>query len=152
MVLCHFCDIFGVFCVIFGVFCVIFVLFSFTFFHFPPLFLLFPYFFLLGHRFNSPIVLPETFDPFNASTSSTDPSSTSSKKDDTPSESSRVVWIRGLPWQTSGDDVKAFFNGLDVDQIQFNVNPNGRMNGEAYVIFTTKEQAAAAMTRYNRKV
>ncbi|KAL6074989.1 Asparagine-rich protein (ARP protein) [Balamuthia mandrillaris] len=65
----------------------------------------------------------------------------------------RVVVLRGLPWSASEEDVRQFFDGLNVveqpDGVHLIHNRNGRPSGVAYVQFATAEEAKAALDRHN---
>jgi len=60
-----------------------------------------------------------------------------------------VVRMRGLPWSATPQDIRDFFSGLEVTQdgIVLARNADGRVTGEAYVLFHDEENFQRAMTR-----
>ncbi|KAF6738977.1 G-rich sequence factor 1 [Oryzias melastigma] len=64
------------------------------------------------------------------------------------SEASRhFIHMRGLPFQTSGEDISKFFSPYVVSKIMIECGPDGRPNGEADVYFSCHRDAVAAMSR-----
>lgn len=61
-----------------------------------------------------------------------------------------VVRARGLPWQSSDQDVACFFRGLNVAKggVALCLSQQGRRNGEALVRFDTKEHRDLALRRH----
>ncbi|EHB17049.1 Epithelial splicing regulatory protein 2 [Heterocephalus glaber] len=65
-------------------------------------------------------------------------------------ESETVVRARGLPWQSSDQDVARFFKGLNIARggVALCLNAQGRRNGEALIRFTDREQRDLALQRH----
>ncbi|XP_063720431.1 epithelial splicing regulatory protein 2-like isoform X2 [Symsagittifera roscoffensis] len=63
-----------------------------------------------------------------------------------------VIKVRGLPWQSSDQDVAQFFRGLDIARggVALCLNPQGRRNGEALVRFNTTQHRDMALMRHKR--
>ncbi|XP_043581341.1 RNA-binding protein fusilli isoform X2 [Bombus pyrosoma] len=61
-----------------------------------------------------------------------------------------VVRARGLPWQSSDQDIAKFFRGLNVAKggVALCLSPMGRRNGEALVRFVNKEHRDMALKRH----
>ncbi|XP_071647820.1 RNA-binding protein fusilli-like isoform X1 [Temnothorax longispinosus] len=61
-----------------------------------------------------------------------------------------VVRARGLPWQSSDQDIAKFFRGLNVAKggVALCLSPMGRRNGEALVRFINKEHRDMALKRH----
>ncbi|EZA57241.1 RNA-binding protein fusilli [Ooceraea biroi] len=61
-----------------------------------------------------------------------------------------VVRARGLPWQSSDQDIAKFFRGLNVSKggVALCLSPMGRRNGEALVRFINKEHRDMALKRH----
>lgn len=61
-----------------------------------------------------------------------------------------VVKARGLPWQSSEQDIINFFRGLNVARggVALCLSPQGRRNGEALVRFESGEQRTLALRRH----
>lgn len=61
-----------------------------------------------------------------------------------------VVRARGLPWQSSDQDVACFFKGLNVAKggVALCLSQQGRRNGEALVRFDNKEHKDLALRRH----
>lgn len=57
------------------------------------------------------------------------------------------VHMRGLPFNTSGEDIVKFFSPLAVSKILIEYGADGRPRGEADVYFKRHEDAAEAMSR-----
>lgn len=57
--------------------------------------------------------------------------------------------MRGLPWSATPQDIREFFNGLEISQdgIVLARNGDGRVTGEAYVLFCDEDNFQRAMTR-----
>merc|ERR1712226_1517849 len=66
-----------------------------------------------------------------------------------------VVKIRGLPWDSTNSDIRRFFEGLDMvhNGIIMVLNRyNGKPKGEAFVQFTSKEDAEKALERHEKTI
>ncbi|XP_024833892.1 epithelial splicing regulatory protein 2 isoform X4 [Bos taurus] len=65
-------------------------------------------------------------------------------------DSETVVWARGLPWQSSDQDVARFFKGLNIARggVALCLNAQGRRNGEALIRFVDSEQRDLALQRH----
>ncbi|XP_032666415.1 RNA-binding protein fusilli isoform X1 [Odontomachus brunneus] len=65
-------------------------------------------------------------------------------------ENDCVVRARGLPWQSSDQDIAKFFRGLNVAKggVALCLSPMGRRNGEALVRFINKEHRDMALKRH----
>ncbi|XP_032139702.1 epithelial splicing regulatory protein 2 isoform X3 [Cebus imitator] len=65
-------------------------------------------------------------------------------------DSETVVRARGLPWQSSDQDVARFFKGLNVARggVALCLNAQGRRNGEALIRFVDSEQRDLALQRH----
>jgi RNA recognition motif-containing protein len=63
-----------------------------------------------------------------------------------------TVRMRGLPFSSNNEDIIQFFSEyeLDINSIQMRVDGNGRKNGEAYVNFSSGEEARRAVEGRNR--
>ncbi|KAM9065210.1 epithelial splicing regulatory protein 2 isoform 1-T1 [Sarcophilus harrisii] len=61
-----------------------------------------------------------------------------------------VVRARGLPWQSSDQDIARFFKGLNIAKggVALCLNAQGRRNGEALVRFVDSEQRDLALERH----
>ncbi|KAM4578331.1 G-rich sequence factor 1 [Fundulus diaphanus] len=61
-----------------------------------------------------------------------------------------VVLLRGLPFSSSEDDVARFFSDLKIaeDGITIVTNSRGRNSGEAYVQFSSQEEADRALQKH----
>ena len=58
-----------------------------------------------------------------------------------------VVRARGLPWQSSDQDIARFFKGLNIatGDAALCLNAQGRRNGEALVRFVSEEHRDLAL-------
>ncbi|XP_011303208.1 RNA-binding protein fusilli isoform X1 [Fopius arisanus] len=65
-----------------------------------------------------------------------------------------VVRARGLPWQSSDQDIAKFFRGLNVAKggVALCLSPMGRRNGEALVRFVNKEHRDMALKRHKHHI
>nr|XP_010960815.1 epithelial splicing regulatory protein 2 isoform X1 [Camelus bactrianus]XP_045378234.1 epithelial splicing regulatory protein 2 isoform X1 [Camelus bactrianus] len=65
-------------------------------------------------------------------------------------DSETVVRARGLPWQSSDQDVARFFKGLNIARggVALCLNAQGRRNGEALIRFVDSEQRDLALQRH----
>ncbi|XP_056268795.1 epithelial splicing regulatory protein 2 isoform X1 [Pseudoliparis swirei] len=75
-------------------------------------------------------------------------SSTCSKTE--PVDSETVIRARGLPWQSSDQDIARFFKGLSIAKggVALCLNAQGRRNGEALVRFISSEHRDLALERH----
>ncbi|XP_065518253.1 epithelial splicing regulatory protein 2 isoform X2 [Lathamus discolor] len=64
--------------------------------------------------------------------------------------SDTVIRARGLPWQSSDQDIARFFKGLNIAKggVALCLNAQGRRNGEALVRFVNSEQRDLALERH----
>ncbi|KAK2724246.1 hypothetical protein QYM36_000941 [Artemia franciscana] len=69
-------------------------------------------------------------------------------------DSNTVVRARGLPWQSSDQDIARFFRGLNVASggVALCLSPQGRRNGEALVRFTSSEHRDMAIKRHKHHI
>nr|CAD7262819.1 unnamed protein product [Timema shepardi] len=65
-----------------------------------------------------------------------------------------VVRARGLPWQSSDQDIAKFFRGLNVEKggVALCLSPQGRRNGEALVRFVSQEHRDMALKRHKHHI
>ncbi|XP_022906972.1 RNA-binding protein fusilli isoform X2 [Onthophagus taurus] len=65
-----------------------------------------------------------------------------------------VVRARGLPWQSSDQDIAKFFRGLNVAKggVALCLSPQGRRNGEALVRFINQEHRDMALKRHKHHI
>ncbi|RLW01315.1 hypothetical protein DV515_00008233, partial [Chloebia gouldiae] len=65
-------------------------------------------------------------------------------------DSETVIRARGLPWQSSDQDIARFFKGLNIAKggVALCLNSQGRRNGEALVRFVNSEQRDLALERH----
>ncbi|XP_056638862.1 RNA-binding protein fusilli isoform X2 [Diorhabda carinulata] len=91
----------------------------------------------VGHRFEIPENIHLTLEPGICS------------KDDE-IDSNCVVRARGLPWQSSDQDIAKFFRGLNVAKggVALCLSAQGRRNGEALVRFVSQEHRDMALKRH----
>ncbi|BET02789.1 RNA-Hypothetical protein protein [Nesidiocoris tenuis] len=69
-------------------------------------------------------------------------------------DSNCVVRARGLPWQSSDQDIAKFFSGLNISKggVALCLSPGGRRNGEALVRFTSPEHRDMALKRHKHHI
>ncbi|EFX70109.1 hypothetical protein DAPPUDRAFT_202511, partial [Daphnia pulex] len=69
-------------------------------------------------------------------------------------DSNTVVRARGLPWQSSDQDIARFFRGLNVARggVALCLSPQGRRNGEALVRFISPEHRDMALKRHKHHI
>uniref|UniRef100_A0A7E4ZTE8 RRM domain-containing protein n=1 Tax=Panagrellus redivivus TaxID=6233 RepID=A0A7E4ZTE8_PANRE len=60
--------------------------------------------------------------------------------------------LRGLPYTVREPEVRAFFDGLDVDDVQLIQSADGRASGEAFVGFATAAGADSGLQRDKNKI
>lgn len=61
-------------------------------------------------------------------------------------EENAKIYLRGLPWDTPDDDVKAFFKACGkIESVEQPKNPDGRSSGTAYVVFENGSGAEKAV-------
>ncbi|XP_043962113.1 epithelial splicing regulatory protein 2 isoform X1 [Gambusia affinis] len=67
-----------------------------------------------------------------------------------PVDSETVIRARGLPWQSSDQDIARFFKGLNIAKggVALCLNAQGRRNGEALVRFINAEHRDLALERH----
>uniref|UniRef100_A0A3Q2CDB8 Epithelial splicing regulatory protein 2 n=1 Tax=Cyprinodon variegatus TaxID=28743 RepID=A0A3Q2CDB8_CYPVA len=67
-----------------------------------------------------------------------------------PVDSEMVIRARGLPWQSSDQDIARFFKGLNIAKggVALCLNAQGRRNGEALVRFINSEHRDLALERH----
>ncbi|KAI1904260.1 hypothetical protein AGOR_G00003850 [Albula goreensis] len=65
-------------------------------------------------------------------------------------DSETVIRARGLPWQSSDQDIARFFKGLNIAKggVALCLNAQGRRNGEALVRFVSPEHRDLALERH----
>ncbi|MGH0125242.1 UNVERIFIED_CONTAM: hypothetical protein FKN15_051676 [Acipenser sinensis] len=65
-------------------------------------------------------------------------------------DSETVIRARGLPWQSSDQDIARFFKGLNIAKggVALCLNAQGRRNGEALVRFVSQEHRDLALGRH----
>ncbi|XP_076470540.1 RNA-binding protein fusilli-like isoform X2 [Babylonia areolata] len=65
-----------------------------------------------------------------------------------------VVRARGLPWQSSDQDIARFFKGLNIAKagVALCLSPQGRRNGEALIRFESEEQRDLALKRHKHHI
>jgi len=65
---------------------------------------------------------------------------------------SKTVKVRGLPFRATPIDILAFFEGYDhiVESLQLGVDALGRPSGEAWLTFTSGDEALRAVRERNR--
>ncbi|XP_077085004.1 epithelial splicing regulatory protein 2 isoform X1 [Siphateles boraxobius] len=65
-------------------------------------------------------------------------------------DSETVIRARGLPWQSSDQDIARFFKGLNIAKggVALCLNAQGRRNGEALVRFVNSEHRDMALDRH----
>ncbi|KAF5299595.1 hypothetical protein FQR65_LT09400 [Abscondita terminalis] len=94
-----------------------------------------------GHRFEVPETISLILEPGICS------------KDDE-IDSNCVVRARGLPWQSSDQDIAKFFRGLNVAKggVALCLSPQGRRNGEALIRFINQEHRDMALKRHKHHI
>ncbi|XP_074056278.1 RNA-binding protein 12B isoform X4 [Macrotis lagotis] len=60
----------------------------------------------------------------------------------------RYLFLRGLPYSATEDEVRAFFPGLCVDGVILLKHPTGRNNGDCLVKFATSHDALGGLQRH----
>ncbi|XP_066569487.1 epithelial splicing regulatory protein 2 isoform X2 [Amia ocellicauda] len=65
-------------------------------------------------------------------------------------DSETIIRARGLPWQSSDQDIARFFKGLNIAKggVALCLNAQGRRNGEALVRFVSPEHRDLALDRH----
>ncbi|XP_054740732.1 RNA-binding protein fusilli isoform X3 [Anastrepha obliqua] len=65
-----------------------------------------------------------------------------------------IVRARGLPWQSSDQDIAKFFRGLNVAKggVALCLSPLGRRNGEALIRFVSQEHRDMALKRHKHHI
>ncbi|KAG8179601.1 hypothetical protein JTE90_025766 [Oedothorax gibbosus] len=69
-------------------------------------------------------------------------------------DNNTVVRARGLPWQSSDQDIAKFFRGLNIVRggVALCLSPQGRRNGEALVRFENQEHRDMALKRHKHHI
>lgn len=69
-------------------------------------------------------------------------------------DSGCVVRARGLPWQSSDQDIAKFFRGLNIAKggVALCLSPQGRRNGEALIRFISAEHRDMALKRHKHHI
>lgn len=67
------------------------------------------------------------------------------KKEVSASNDELYLFLYGLPYSATEEDIRRFFKGLDVVDIVFLLRPNGLKNGNGFVKFGSVKDAEAAM-------
>lgn len=69
-------------------------------------------------------------------------------------DSNTVVRARGLPWQSSDQDIAKFFRGLNIVRggVALCLSPQGRRNGEALVRFVNQEHRDMGLKRHKHHI
>ncbi|KAK2156341.1 hypothetical protein LSH36_216g07063 [Paralvinella palmiformis] len=90
-----------------------------------------------GHHFTEPEIIKDRLEP-----------GICSRNDIVDDET--VVRSRGLPWQSSDQDIARFFRGLNVEKggVALCLSQQGRRNGEALVRFESKEHRDLALRKH----
>uniref|UniRef100_A0A665SZ99 Epithelial splicing regulatory protein 2-like n=1 Tax=Echeneis naucrates TaxID=173247 RepID=A0A665SZ99_ECHNA len=115
--------------------CILYLFFYRLYFFFFLFFFFF--FFNSNHKFSCVETVKYKFD-----------SGTCSKTE--PVDSETVIRARGLPWQSSDQDIARFFKGLNIAKggVALCLNAQGRRNGEALVRFINSEHRDLALERH----
>ncbi|XP_067005775.1 RNA-binding protein fusilli isoform X2 [Anabrus simplex] len=94
-----------------------------------------------GHKFDNPEVINLRLEP-----------GICSKNEEV--DNNCVVRARGLPWQSSDQDIAKFFRGLNVAKggVALCLSPQGRRNGEALVRFINQEHRDMALKRHKHHI
>ncbi|XP_037916282.1 RNA-binding protein fusilli isoform X1 [Hermetia illucens] len=94
-----------------------------------------------GHKFESNEIVNLTLEPGICSI-------------DDEIDGSCIVRARGLPWQSSDQDIAKFFRGLNVAKggVALCLSPQGRRNGEALVRFVSQEHRDMALKRHKHHI
>ncbi|XP_018415692.1 PREDICTED: RNA-binding protein 12B [Nanorana parkeri] len=62
------------------------------------------------------------------------------------------VFMYGLPYSATEEEVRKFFSGIDVVEVLFLLRPNGLRNGNGLVKFGSAKDASAALERHNQYI
>ncbi|XP_055313922.1 RNA-binding protein fusilli isoform X2 [Sitodiplosis mosellana] len=94
-----------------------------------------------GHKFESSEIINLTFEPGICSV-------------DDEVDGQCIVRARGLPWQSSDQDIAKFFRGLNVAKggVALCLSPQGRRNGEALIRFVSQEHRDMALKRHKHHI
>ncbi|XP_055597786.1 RNA-binding protein fusilli-like isoform X2 [Uranotaenia lowii] len=95
----------------------------------------------LGHKFEANEIINSSLEPGICSI-------------DDEIDGTCIVRARGLPWQSSDQDIARFFRGLNVAKggVALCLSPQGRRNGEALVRFTSQEHRDMALKRHKHHI
>ncbi|GMS96033.1 hypothetical protein PENTCL1PPCAC_18208 [Pristionchus entomophagus] len=63
------------------------------------------------------------------------------------SEEGRLIKLRGLPFSASDKDIKEFLSDVEVEEVVFGRNAEGRPSGEAFVRLASKDDVKAALLK-----
>ena len=90
-----------------------------------------------GHKFDQPEEINQRLEPGICNKSEVVDANT-------------VVRARGLPWQSSDQDIARFFCGLNILKggVALCLTPQGRRNGEALIRFVNQEHREMALRRH----
>ncbi|XP_070498855.1 RNA-binding protein fusilli isoform X5 [Chironomus tepperi] len=96
---------------------------------------------IAGHNFNPNEVVNQSLEPGICSI-------------DDEIDGNCIVRARGLPWQSSDQDIAKFFRGLNVAKggVALCLSPQGRRNGEALIRFVSQEHRDMALKRHKHHI
>lgn len=94
-----------------------------------------------GHVFGEPEIINERLEPGICSKSDV-------------VDDNHVVRARGLPWQSSDQDIARFFKGLNIAKggVALCLSPQGRRNGEALVRLENEQNRDLALKRHKHHI
>lgn len=75
-----------------------------------------------------------------------------SKKPEPASSSTKVLYLRGLPWEASEDNIRTFFSRCKVSNVTLPLLESGSNLGFAYVEFASADDARRALSMRNRNM
>ncbi|RWS31711.1 RNA-binding protein fusilli-like protein, partial [Leptotrombidium deliense] len=93
-----------------------------------------------GHKYEEPEIIKDRLEPGICKNEIVD--------------NNTVVRARGLPWQSSDQDIAKFFRGLNIVKggVALCLSPQGRRNGEALVRFVNQEHRDMALKRHKNHI
>ncbi|CAG9806124.1 unnamed protein product [Chironomus riparius] len=96
---------------------------------------------IAGHNFNPNEIVNQSLEPGICSI-------------DDEIDGNCIVRARGLPWQSSDQDIAKFFRGLNVAKggVALCLSPQGRRNGEALIRFVSQEHRDMALKRHKHHI